>query len=104
MMAQILSVQEITEISRRVQIEDKADSWKEKSRRLKVAEEEEKIARQELIEACGQSYEGCGVKVEEVTRKGSIEYKAIPELANVNTEAYRKEPTTYWLVKPSIKE
>ena len=29
-------------------------------------------------------------------RKGSVDYKAIPELASVNTDLYRKPPTIAW--------
>ena len=85
--------------------EDRAASWKEAARRLKDAEAEEKQARQDLLEACdGENYEGAGVAVKQVERKGSVEYTAIPELADVNLEQYRKKGTVYWTVKPSLKE
>lgn len=101
----ILSMEEVAQISRQVQIEAKADIWREKSRKLKAAEEEEKAAREELIQACGEKdFEGCGVAVKQIERKGSIEYSMIPELADVNLEQYRKKGTFYWTVKASVKE
>lgn len=104
-MTQIISFQEEQAISKRVYIEKYADVWKEKARVLKVVELEEKLAREALIEACENSdYEGSGVSVKQIERKGAIEYTAIPELADVNTEKYRKAPVFYWQVKPSLVE
>lgn len=100
----ILSMDEVAEISKHVRIEAKADVWRDKARKLKVAEEEEKIAREELIAECGADFEGCGVCVKQVERKGAIEYTMIPELADVNLEQYRKKGTIYWTVKASVKE
>jgi putative phage-type endonuclease len=38
----------------------------------------------------------CGKKLTKVERKGSIDYKRIPELAGVNLEQYRKASSSYW--------
>lgn len=100
----VLSFEEQAQISHRMAIEAKADVWRAKARSLKVAEEEEKLAREDLIAVCEGDFEGCGVKVEQIERKGSVEYKAIPELSDVNLEHYRKPPTVYWMVKSSVKE
>ena len=42
---------------------------------------------------------GQGFKVALVERKGSVDYKKIPELKAVNLDEYRKEPTFYYQVK-----
>lgn len=81
-----------------------AAEWREAKSALVSYEEKEATARQALIDACKGEFEGFGVKVEQITRKGSVNYAAIPELANVSVEQYRKESTTYWSVKPSVKE
>ena len=101
----ILSNEELLTISREVRIEGKADVWRRKARKLQEAQEEEAIARQELIDACNNlNYEGNGVKIQEIERKGAIEYSVIPQLQNVNLEQYRKKGSFYWTVKLSLKE
>lgn len=66
----------------------------------KAAEEQEKAARDALIElAGGRPSKGCGVHVLEIERAGSVDYKKIPELAGVDLDRYRKKPTRYWSVK-----
>lgn len=95
----------MSQLSQQVQIEEKAAIWKRSASKLKEAEESERIARDDLIEACGnENYEGNGIKVERIERKGAVEYKAIPELADINLEDYRKPSSIYWLIKPSVKE
>ena len=37
---------------------------------------------------------GCGVELLRSSRRGSVDYAAIPELRGVNLEAYRKPPVT----------
>lgn len=101
----ILSIDEMMEIRKDVLIQEYGAIWREKSRNLKIAEEEEKEARAKLIDACGEDdFEGHGIAVKKIERKGSIEYTAIPELADVNLEQYRKAGTFYWTVKASVKE
>jgi hypothetical protein len=38
---------------------------------------------------------GVGVRVAKLTRRGSVEYEKIPELENVDLNAYRKEDTSF---------
>jgi len=45
-----------------------------------------------------QGYEGNGAKVKQVVRLGTIDYNKIPELKEINLEAYRKESTSYWKI------
>lgn len=67
----------------------------EHAKRLKEVESQIK----QFAEDEGTSIEGYGVKVIHVTRKGSVDYKSIPELKNVDLEAYRKPPSEYWSIK-----
>lgn len=87
------------------ELESKAAIWRKASHDLKAAEQAEKEARQQLIDAAdSETFEGFGVKVDKLTRKGAIEYRAIPELSEVNLEKYRKGGSAYWTVRASVKE
>ena len=71
--------------------------WREAQDVLADAKEKEKLAREQLIAVSGDR--NCkigGVKVQKVVRKGSIDYKAVPELKEVNLEKYRKAPVASW--------
>lgn len=86
-------------------IQERCEAWKKTALKLKEAEEKEEAARKELIEACGEeNFEGNGVKVWEIERKGSVDYTIVPELKDIDLEPYRKKGTFYWTVKPSLKE
>jgi hypothetical protein len=55
--------------------------------------------RQCLIEmAEGENSIGGGLRLTKHLRKGSIEYKKIPELVGVNLESYRKDPIEVWRI------
>lgn len=43
----------------------------------------------------GKNCRGAGISISHVTKKGSIDYKIIPELNNIDVEKYRKESITY---------
>lgn len=56
--------------------------------------------RKDLIDAAqGQNMQGGGIKMTKVVSKGSIDYKAIPELLNVDLDMYRKSPIEKWIIK-----
>lgn len=62
---------------------------------LKDAEEAVEREKQRLLKlAGGKSAFGKGVKITFFEKKGSVEYKKIPELSEVDLEAYRKPATT----------
>lgn len=68
-------------------------------RALKEAEQAFEAAKKEAVElAGGRCIQFGAVKVVLRTRKGNIEYKAIPELRNVDLEKYRKKSTEWWEV------
>jgi len=69
----------------------------------------EEIKRQtEILDDCknqlitladGKKSNISGVLVYEVERKGTVDYKKIPELKDVDLEPFRKKSTKYWAVK-----
>lgn len=60
----------------------------------------EKELRQQLIElAQGQNYQGCGIRMTKSKRKGTVDYKSIPQLEGVDLEQYRSKPQeTYTII------
>jgi len=86
-------------------VENLSKKWKEASQNLKEAQSLEESARLELINACGyENYEGYGIKLQLIEKKGSIKYDLIPQLLGINLEKYRKDSVRYWSVKPSVKD
>lgn len=98
-----LREEKIVAFQRQVYIERAAENWKRKMAVLKEAQDDAEAAQAELIDACGnQAYEGKGIKLAEIERKGSVDYAAIPELRSVNLEQYRKKPSTYFKITLSL--
>lgn len=83
-----------------VQHED--DHWYQLAERLKIIKEliaEEDVIKKALITmADGKNSMGAGVKVSKCFRKGTIDYKVIPELQGLNLDVYRKKNIEYWRV------
>ena len=67
--------------------------YREAKTRAEIAAEEEQKMRAVLqaMAAARRTY-GCGVEVLRSSRKGAVNYAAIPELRGVNLETYRKPP------------
>ena len=64
---------------------------------LKSLEDREKKLRDHLIaQAGGQSAKGNKVKVTKYYKKGTVDYKKVPELNGVDLEKYRKASTECW--------
>lgn len=77
-----------------------ADRWIKAKEVLEEAQEEEKIARENLISlADGRSSRGGGISLTKITRPGSIAYDQIPELQGINLEPYRKAAIEFWKIK-----
>lgn len=75
------------------------NKWNEITVKIKALEEEEKIYRESLIKLSkNQNCQGNIVKVQKIVRKGSINYKEIPELSGINLEKYRKDPIETWRI------
>lgn len=74
-----------------------AASWAEANAELAQAKEKERICRDTLVTLAGNKNTiGQGVRVQRVLRKGSIDYKSVPELKDVDLEKYRKETVECW--------
>jgi len=68
--------------------------------RRKRFEEEEEFWKNQLVSLSGQSNAmGNGIKLSKTVRQGSIDYKKIPELSNVDLEKYRGKSVEFWSVK-----
>ncbi len=74
--------------------------WMELAARLqeiKSIKAEEEVIKQELIAmANGQNSRGAGIQLTKCIRKGNVDYTKIPQLQNVDLEAYRKKIIEYW--------
>ncbi len=66
---------------------------------LKAAEMHHDACRSALLEACPEPCSGAGLSVSRAERKGSVNYKKIPELKGVDLDAYRGESTVVWSIK-----
>lgn len=76
-----------------------ANDWALIAQQLANLEKKEKEHRQALITmAGGANASGCGIKLTKIVRKGSIDYKAIPELKEIDIEKYRKNPVESWRI------
>jgi hypothetical protein len=69
-----------------------ADKYKEADQRLAQASADKDAAKKRLLELHGdaQKSTGFGVTVIRFTRKGTVDYRKVPELAGVDLDMYRK--------------
>jgi hypothetical protein len=66
---------------------------------LKELEALEEQYRKELIKIAGdEDTIGKGLIVRKLERKGTIDYKNIPELQNIDLEKYRTPKTFFWRI------
>lgn len=69
-----------------------------KARRIVLEEREERI-KEQLVQLCNnQPSVGAGIRLQKILKKGTVEYKKIPELKGVDLEKYRRDPTEYWKI------
>lgn len=74
-----------------------AKEWNNISDRLAILEKKEKEFRAALIaRAAGQNAKGSGICLTKIVRKGTVDYKRVPELIGIDLERYRKEPSESW--------
>lgn len=77
-----------------------SQSYNSVKNEIKLLTEELDTLKKELIKvADGKKSNISGVLVYEVERKGTVDYKKIPELNGVDLEQYRKKSSSYWAVK-----
>lgn len=73
------------------------DEYQDLTDSIEQATERKKEVFDELVKlAKGRNSLIWGRKLTQVDRKGSVDYKAIPQLKGVDLEQYRKKPTNYW--------
>lgn len=66
---------------------------------LEAAQKEERKKLEAFAKASGAAVvKGGGITASRLTRQGNVDYAAIPELAGVDLEAYRKPATTFWKI------
>jgi putative phage-type endonuclease len=80
--------------------------WQDGARWAKIAErlaeikqikaEEESLKKELIMLANGMNSRGAGITLTKCVRKGTIDYKSIPELQGIDLESYRKESSEYW--------
>jgi len=76
-----------------------AHNWASVNAQLSDLKAKEKECRDLLIQATNnQNCRGAGIRVQKVVRKGAVDYKAIPEIANIDTDKYRKAPVESWRI------
>ncbi len=76
-----------------------SEQWLSAKETLKMAEQIEEEARQALVaESQSMNSKGCGVRVQKITRLGSVKYSEIAELQGINLESYRKPQTESWRI------
>lgn len=74
-----------------------AQEWALVHEQIEELKAKEKEHRKTLISLAGTSNcQGAGIRVQKVIRKGTVDYKAIPELSDVDLEKYRKTPVESW--------
>lgn len=74
-------------------------NWLNAKEKLTRAQQAEETMRKELISASqSQNSKGCGVKLQKVMRKGSVNFSEIPELIDVDLEKYRKPTCESWRI------
>lgn len=82
-------------------LDDKVNKWKElKSQVDALSEVMEGIEAELKAAVTVPRMHACGVTFSQVERIGNVNYKAIPELKNVDLEKYRGKPSSY--IKISI--
>jgi putative phage-type endonuclease len=76
-----------------------AEKWKYLNESLKRIEKEEEELRRQLIFLSGESNtRGAGISLCQVTRKGNVDYSAIPQIQNLDLDVYRKPSSNGWRI------
>lgn len=78
-----------------------ASEWALVHKQLEQLKDKEKQYRDMLIQLSeDKNSVGHGVKLQRIVRKGAVDYKAVPELQDIDLEKYRKEPVESWRIVP----
>lgn len=74
-----------------------ASEWQEIQRQLEELKAKEKAHREQLIAlASDHNTKGAGIRVQKVVRRGSVDYKKVPQLEGVDLDKFRKAPVETW--------
>lgn len=66
---------------------------------IKQLEVNKEIYKQWFVDRSNEkSARGGGIRLRRTRKKGSIDYKAIPEIQQIDTEKYRKKSVEYWSI------
>ena len=77
-----------------------AHQWSTVKKKIRKLEQEEEELRKKMIDMTEEEdCMGAGVVVKKVVRKGSIDYKAIPDLKEKNLDIYRKDNIEFWQIE-----
>lgn len=68
-----------------------------------LEEEKKFLETQFILFSEGKNARGNGVTLTQIIRKGSVDYKSIPEIQAVDLEQYRKAPSNYWRITAEKK-
>ena len=79
-----------------VSLLEKRDELKIKA--AQISEQLKEVESLVIDKTEGKPTKAAGHTITKVVRKGSVNYKAIPELKEVDLEQYRKQSTTYWRI------
>jgi hypothetical protein len=73
--------------------------WKETKNMMANLKAKEELLRAAVImRSPEQNCEAYGIKVEKVKRKGSINWKSIPEIQNLDLEQFREDEIEYYKI------
>ncbi len=74
-----------------------AKNWEDNNKHMKILQERDKRYRDSLVDLSnGKNCQGSGITLSRVLRKGNVDYKAIPELKEVDLEQYRGKTIESW--------
>ncbi len=75
------------------------DEYLSVKKQMKELEAKEKAFKEQLIAmAEGENCKGSGIRLCQYTRKGNVDYSAIPEIKGLDLNPYRKAPISRWVV------
>ena len=113
-MEKVINLQEPSLSERDFVNQNGSENWKLLSyryahavERIKELEEVKKfLVSQLILEADGKRSEGYGIKLNHITKKGTIDYKNVPSILAMSEEElnkYRKDPIQYWTASVNTK-
>ena len=74
--------------------------WKRLCDLEEAIKKQKEDLKKQMIQACNNvPTKGCGITVYFQSRKGNVNYEAIPELMGVDLEPYRAPSKTVWIIK-----